>query len=518
MTDIFADASKKIPYWILALVLALMPAVVIYFLIRFIIGLELQDFVPSVWVDQSNYWHEVATFIRAGFDGGFYGQNEMIARIQFFHFGWHGPFYPVLFGLIGRLFGWTYYSGILINMAFFAIGFVIFTIIVKPNMLQLCLAGLLCITFWPIPMFMQTISLESANQAIGLVMAGIFYILFKQRHKTSNFTKAASIFFLFIFSIGRLSWGLLFIPFFALITPPTLKRQAVSLILSILVIGLAVATSALISPPGLNSIIYVLSGFKGGLLQGISTLLGWIEYNFADYLKNKSILYLGFFMQVFGLVLYYLFFLTKIVIGYIKRNIKSVSGDICFSEAAFHIYNVGVVTIAIVLSYFLDNASRILGPHLLITLLLMLMFRRYSPFIIAIIINCILIPAFLVEFRVYWRESFLSDKQRILEVQKDMESYIQYRDDAQNAWCNTMLISHEYVYDQFLITPPGIGIQYIAVGKVKELELPLKSRYLVLDDEKVSRLRSMGQFNIELLGTLINGRNLYRNLDSSCDQ
>src|SRR4030042_3866699 len=117
---------KETSYWFLVFFISLMPPLVVYLLIRFNMKKNLQDFVPAFWVDQVDYWHEVATFIKAGFNGGFYGQGEIPATIHFFHFGPHGPIYPVIYGLIGRIFGWEFYSGILFNMAILAVSFILF--------------------------------------------------------------------------------------------------------------------------------------------------------------------------------------------------------------------------------------------------------------------------------------------------------------------------------------------------------------------------------------------------------
>src|SRR5258706_2388391 len=48
--------------------------------------------------DEVHYWNEIASFARAGFASGYFVPDEHAAPCGLFHFGPHGPGFPVVYG------------------------------------------------------------------------------------------------------------------------------------------------------------------------------------------------------------------------------------------------------------------------------------------------------------------------------------------------------------------------------------------------------------------------------------
>ncbi len=107
-------ATKSMRGLLLAAVVALIPALVVALWIHLTPGAEFRNYTPR-WSDEVYNWHPVATFRAVGFDGGYYTSNERPAAISFIHFYAHGRGHPILLGTLGRLLGWEYNSGPILN-------------------------------------------------------------------------------------------------------------------------------------------------------------------------------------------------------------------------------------------------------------------------------------------------------------------------------------------------------------------------------------------------------------------
>ena len=80
---------------------------------------SLLDYFPLV-SDEIAYQRQIAAFVQAGFNGGYFTAYEQPAPFTFSHFSVHGPAFPVIYGLVGRIVGWQLYSGPLFNLAVLA--------------------------------------------------------------------------------------------------------------------------------------------------------------------------------------------------------------------------------------------------------------------------------------------------------------------------------------------------------------------------------------------------------------
>jgi hypothetical protein len=216
--------NPEVPKWVLTIFVALLPTI-ISFCLLWGLKVKITDFRPTVWNDQVGYWFWARTFSLYGFTGGYNGWDEFVPKAAFNPYGENGPFYPMIYGMIGRFFGWKNYTPLLINMGVIAIALIIFIKVANLERKQILVTGLLTITLWPILIYIPTSSHESLNQAIGILIASIFYILLTREKPIALFQHIFFLLFLVIATFVRLSWGLLLFPFFLMTIEGKLQRR-----------------------------------------------------------------------------------------------------------------------------------------------------------------------------------------------------------------------------------------------------------------------------------------------------
>ncbi|MFQ3566018.1 MAG: hypothetical protein SNJ59_03375 [Aggregatilineales bacterium] len=102
ITPPLSVSLQAVAWWGLALFAILLPVVMGLGLVRLNLDASLSSFIPFD-SDEVVYWHQIATFRVAGFNGGQYSVDELTALAAFSHFHTHGFFHPALLGSIARI-------------------------------------------------------------------------------------------------------------------------------------------------------------------------------------------------------------------------------------------------------------------------------------------------------------------------------------------------------------------------------------------------------------------------------
>ena len=261
--------KKQLVYFFLAV----LPAILTLSLIHILLHSNLARFVPASWNDEVDYWRTAYSFSEVGWNSGFYAPNEKVAAASFSRFGVHGPYFAVIYGSLGHIFGWKFYTGIIFNWIFIAIGIYLFLWLINPDRKQILFFSAILFTSWSLLMYLPTISQEAMHQASACVLAALFYHLLSHRQKKLPFTLIV-LSFVWIFSISliRVTWAILFLPFFALIFPDHWLWKVISTGLSGVITFLIIKTNQWLTPPMLNSIFKVMHGFSISLAEGVSRL------------------------------------------------------------------------------------------------------------------------------------------------------------------------------------------------------------------------------------------------------
>jgi hypothetical protein len=115
---------------------------------------------------------------------------------------------------------------------------------------------------------------------------------------------------------------------------------------------------------------------------------------------------------------------------------------------------------------------------------------------------------FSTAFREERQANFVWDARGQRELAAALAGRVAFRP-GEPRWCNTLLASQ---FPPFLAAvPAGVGISL--VREQDQVALPVKSRYLLLDDRAIADFRA--PLRIQPLATLPYGT-LYLNLDAQC--
>jgi hypothetical protein len=498
--------SHRVTWWALAFLTAVLPALVTFLLIRLRFNAAITDFIPSVWNDQTGYWHYILTFKQVGLNGGYYSLNENAPAIDLFRFDVHGPGFPVIYGLIAKVTGWNLYTSIFVNMGIIGLAQIAFVYITRLNLRQIALMSLLVLSTWPVLFYIPTSSQESLHQAGAFIVAGIFYVLLTDSTELRWWMRALCFAILLALSIVRLSWALLLVPYLMLnIRRKNLfKLMAAGLAGAILIYGILLILEATTSPGG-NSILATVE--EGSVADRYRRLAEGFQNNLQLFLTFGSLNHI--IMQRFQ------FIATVVVVVVLFFWPFKKFSDLLSErqDLLFYGYNLISILGTSLAVYLVGGYYRVLAVPLLMTWLMWVASKRYTLVAAVIITNIVVAPHFLDEFDT-WKPNFEFDQQQIAQYQQQVGTFMVYDDDVSNHWCNTVLVDLD-IYDyRVTLIPAGIGVSWIWGPSLAGN--PLQSRYLLLGERQYDRMASAGvPLNTELIRKF-DFAELYYNLDSDC--
>jgi len=493
---------RRFPRLLLTTVVLATPTVVTSALTAIIFGATIFDFVPSA-SDETFYWHQTLIVSRVGLAGGYYTYEELPPPSgNSVRFGFHGPAFPVLYGLAGRALGWEPYSAILFNLALITVALAVFIRLVKPDNRQLLVVLLLVITFWPLWLYLPSNMQETLQQAFAIVMAAIFYRLLSGPAPSRLF-RSASCGFIVLASLVKPTWSLLAVPFFCLaVGDRTWRRLAAALTkAATLIVTMYAVFSYWSSPyPYYDFVGRLAQALRLSPVQGARLFVGHAYGNTLALFQSEQ-------HGIDVLVVFQVLFLVAVMIALLTTRIKRRQA---MAEPLFHLFNIGSILAFVVLFYAARVGYRPFAVHLLISLLLLIAHRRFRLMALIVAGNALLVGGFLGFYREWRTPSFNYDRARLVLARNALQSLITY-DSSQNAWCNTALsAASPFAYEELIALPPGIG--YSVTLDSHLLRLPLKSKYILLNAG--SKL-PQADLHLQWLGTTPVGI-VYRNLDAPC--
>ncbi|HEX2909030.1 MAG TPA: hypothetical protein VHO69_19310, partial [Phototrophicaceae bacterium] len=203
-------------YLLIALA-GLLPGLATLVLLSGYFQVNITQFLPVGWSDQTYYWHQILTFQKTGFQGGFYTFNEVPPRIESIHYALWGFPYPAIYGLVARVVGWETYTGIFLNMAVMAVCVWACLLLARFNGRQILLTMLALLAVSPVLMFMPTISQETFHQAAALILGWAFLTLLQGKPPQNRFFPGLMLIFFIVIALVRFSWIYLLFPFWLLL-------------------------------------------------------------------------------------------------------------------------------------------------------------------------------------------------------------------------------------------------------------------------------------------------------------
>jgi hypothetical protein len=483
---------------------ASVPLVVIG-LVRWCFGVPVSAFRPFL-SDEVSYWHETLTFSTVGFAGGYYTWGELTNASGVTPLGFHGPGFPIAYGLFGMLFGWHRHSQVVLNLAAIAAAAWAWTGL--PTTLtpaRMMLGGALLATFWPMVLWAPTGMQEALHHAGAIALAGLFARALAGT--PPRLVNALGWITIAGLSFIRPTW-LVLLPLWGFATSRSQDRRSMvitfgcALILGLLVLAAYSRTTAPF-PTGFfflrvldrsESIGRIWSNLHFNLLRTIELR----EYEFPEILLR---------------VQYWAWLAASAAItatvwlrgrSDARRPISHVAiGTMAMSVA------LGLMLTLYILTNWAEH--RVLSAFLLFAAMLCTAAPGRSGAILAsalLVSNLATIKPFFDSFTAERSENFVWDRRGSYELADAIEGRIVYRRDV-SRWCNTLLTSQ--FPPHLVVVPAGIGIS--VVREPNEMTVAPHSHYLLLDDAARADFRV--PIRVTPLVTLPYGT-LYVNLDSGC--
>jgi hypothetical protein len=503
------------------LAVAAAPAILTLLLTREQLGAGVGDFVPSFWNDQVGYWHRIASFSNVGFGFGYYSPGEVAMPVDAIRFGVNGPWFPTFYGSFAALFGWTAWSSIPFNMVAVGLGLTIFLVLVRASVRTALLAALAVCTLWPVLLYIPTASQESLQQSIAMALAGIFVRAIARGRSLSTREKMLSIAFVIVATLFRFSWGIVLPWLLALYLPrPTRRSVGTAIVAGAVVTAIAVKVSGMFQPAGNNSVTDTFDKVRHDPFTGSWDVVQLVADNLRTFLypdarstmDPTAVVPSSASIDITNLQSWIIVGLVVLailaIVAALTRSprLPRVLRDIPVRESGFHFINLGLMTLAALALYLPFGFYRVLGAHLLLSVLVLIGLHRWRPVLLIAALNLLLAPSFLAAYD-RWAPNFHLDQQVIAQSKRLVSQHVRYEHGARNPWCNTILMPVS-VYDwRVTVIPPGLGISY---GGVENQTAIPKSRYVLLPSDFTETIPGLRKLVTTPAGTF------YENPGSAC--
>jgi hypothetical protein len=481
------------------------PAIITSALVATLFHASLLDYFPLV-SDEIAYQRQIAAFVEAGFNGGYFTAFERPAPFTFSHFSVHGPAFPVIYGLVGRFVGWQLYSGPLFNLAVLAFATATFLAMGRLSRAQILVTGAVIVTSWWVLLMASITMQESLNQAVMIVMAGFAARLMHPETQHPGRLLVGAFVILAVASVLRPTNWVVAVP---LAIVGMWKQPPLRVALATLGVALGVPFFWLLwryvsAPiPGL-AIEWAPATSTGALGMVVEYFRAHIRSN-TEIFELATFLGAPFYQHVMFESVVVTLLCIPLAISAARQRAAALTADV------FNLFTLALALTAFLGFYFDSEASisRVTAPFLLLVLLVYVAtdVRRW---IVAgvIVTNLLVAPSFLAVYRVWRTDLFMNDQSRYHEFRDQLTPWLTF-DPRRSAWCNTLLTT---TYAREIVAvPAGIGL---SVGRpASALTPPIKSGYVLLSMDSIHDFGEKAQ--LQHLATTVLGE-LYSNRDAAC--
>ena len=508
------------------LALAAAPAIATVLLVHALFGVGLDHFVPSFWNDQTGYWHGVAGFVAVGLDTGYNTPDERPLPWDAVRFGVNGPWLAILYGSVAKVVGWGPASSIPFNMVVLGAGLAAFGWLAALDRRRIALAGVVALTAWPVLLYVPTASYESLQHAIAAVLAACFVRALERGPELGRAERSASIAFLLAASVTRFSWALL-LPCLLLLHRhrPSLRYAAGAVLAAAATSAAMLMLVGLFQPPGANSVADRLAAVRADPVAGSTALARLGADNLlafllpggrADLDPTSRTAASGSWdvtaAQSWETIALLALAVLALAGALGVARLRALTARLPVREAAFHAVNLGAITVAALFLYLPYGYFRVIGAHLLLSLLVLVARRRVAVLAPIVVVNLVLVPSFLDHYR-RWEPNFAFDPAAMQQQRAEMAALVRYTPDASSPWCNTLYLPVAAFDWRVTLVPAGFGIAY---GLDEPLPARPRSRY-VLSPSFGPPAQPIDAPGLRRLGEVPAGL-VYENLRSDCTE
>ena len=472
-------------------------------LVHELYGVPLSAFRPVI-NDEVAYWHQAATFSHAGFSGGYYTLNETTNPSGFTPFGPHGAGFPVVYGLVGALFGWHRHDVVVLNLLLIGAAGWLWSTLTRLPTARLLTSALLLLTSWPMVFWAATGMQEGLHQAGAIVFAALFARALYAQPASSRLTFIGWI-ALVLFAYIRPSWTVL-MPLWALATAtsPSARSIATRLAGSALVAVLVIVAFSRTAAPVPNSFF-----FMNDVATAAQVMLNSARMNLERVLHVSDYSQL----EVLNRVQYIGWLAATTVGAAVVAWTSRRRGDRTPAHLPVAAVSIGLIVGLLFVFYAVTNWTehRIVSAFVLFGALVCTAAPGRLPLTLAALLvlsNVAATPLFVRAFEAGHRDHFIWDRRGVSQLGQALDGHVAYQSN-QPRWCNTWLVSQ---YPPHLIAVPG-GVGLSVVREPDSITMPPRSRFLLLDASSLAEFTA--PLSTKALATLPYGT-LYENLDAGC--
>lgn len=467
------------------------------------------------------YYRQMSTFKWVSMNGGYYTLNEQPAAAPYTHFYAHGPGFAVAYGTFAKLVSPMYPQTIIVfHLIGITAGLMIFLYFAQLHGRELLWFSAYAVTAWGLLFYLPSAMQEGMHITIACILAGLAVPIIRDRSEAPQWVKIAFGFLAGAAALTRPSWAFLLLPYAILIQP---SRSWQRTLYAVVAAGLAIgALTALYfyhaAPWPLEYLEATLE--TNPLLRFIKARLEMTIRNLAKIFEGDGVTLLIRWETICLIILSVLVLIRE---GQIRRRLQGRTLRIIRSnifsvqEALFHALNLGMIFIVVLTFYVFGSYGhdfRLFGPHRVMSIFLLIAFRRWKIVALLIALNVVMLPSFLESYYNAWHSQFLLNRPQVRAFVEDVRDVFPYDPQAPNPWCNTILIGIDIPTSGFppemLAFPSGIGVSFYI--HPEDVAQPVKSHYLLLDE---TEFESFSQTRLTPLKETRIGT-FYKNEDAGC--
>ena len=470
--------------------------------------------VTPVWNDELVYWHGILTFLKAGFNGGYYTFDEFPAWLTFSHFDPHGPAFFVIMSFFSLWGQWTPGNAVYTNMIVMALGAVSYLYCVRPSFGQLVAATCSVGTFWYAALFLPITMQECFHMAIALCVAGALGGSYLRGEEWRLLGIITVSLVLILVSFTRPMWSCSLLALVLLWSKKHQRKLSSGhwLLLTALLPIIFILFSKTTAP-------YSENGFAKDILHDVMNHpFGVISYIAQRVTLLFRLVGKGLPIEIATRQECILLLVgTLFCLCYLAFTKKRAIWGVSFEAAAAIFLSFGLpVTVLLAMHDIFDLRDyRTFSPHLACAFLFLAAIRQYHIVGLVTLFHLTLLPSAVDTFKTLHQTRYSIDYSRIAHFASEAGKYIRYDSKAPSGWCNTVLTQAVTGYSfppEVSALPAGIGFSVLLEGD--RVSFPIKSKYLLIDDGRAQRFSDKVQLQqLNNFGQL----KLYRNLGVACD-
>ncbi|WP_119065251.1 hypothetical protein [Aggregatilinea lenta] len=465
--------------WLLYLLIASLPVLLTVGIVTLYLDTSLSRLVPGT-PDEIRYYLQIEGTARAGLDTGYFTIEEYAAPVSFLRYGPHGPIFPLLYGGIAALVGWPPYAAMAVNVGVWVLALAVLLLTARPDRTQTLLIGAVILTFYPALIFWPSNMQESLHEAIGILLAAGFYRLLRDHGAR---LRIALFGLILLASLIRYTWAFFFpvLLIFSL-SRPTPRRIVMATIQGLALAAVAFAAFTLSASPVKHNFI---SEFLDVLPDSLSRALDLLGDNLSRNARFLTGGDSGFGSAGWVVLAMMVFAVLIVVVALVRtRHASLPPGD--WRDAAFHAFNLLPVTLLAFVLYDIWQGYRTVSAHVLASLLLLILTRRFRPVGAVVLVSLACLPLFPKLSDAYYDANFHYAESEIDAVAATTGPFLRYDPGAPDGWCNTVLVSVSSYNYRLLRLDPGLGAAMLY--DVDALTLPPRSKFLLLNRDDARAL------------------------------